>query len=54
MCASCGVHGDTTNALSACPCKEVLYCSSQCQKLDWKEHKLSCKARNGGGRKKKP
>ena len=52
-CACCGVVGDLRKTLSACPCREVLYCSSNCQKLDWKDHKLSCKARDGGRQKKK-
>ncbi|EGO03813.1 hypothetical protein SERLA73DRAFT_119451 [Serpula lacrymans var. lacrymans S7.3] len=25
-------------------CKKVRYCSSECQKKDWKVHKLRCKA----------
>uniref|UniRef100_A0A7S4JL00 MYND-type domain-containing protein n=1 Tax=Paramoeba aestuarina TaxID=180227 RepID=A0A7S4JL00_9EUKA len=25
-------------------CKQVYYCSVECQKADWKEHKVGCKA----------
>jgi hypothetical protein len=26
-----------------CPCKEVIYCSEECQKHHWKIHKMTCK-----------
>jgi hypothetical protein len=29
----------------ACPCQEVTYCSSVCQKHHWKIHKMTCKVR---------
>lgn len=28
-----------------CPCKQVTYCSSVCQKHHWQIHKITCKAR---------
>lgn len=28
-----------------CPCAKALYCSAQCQKADWGEHRASCPAR---------
>jgi hypothetical protein len=41
MCANCG---NTTGPLSACSqCKQVFYCSKECQKSDWKSHKLNCR-----------
>ena len=36
MCAKIG-------ALICSQCKSVGYCSKECQKLDWRKHKLSCK-----------
>lgn len=43
-CMNCdkGVH-DGINKLSKCVnCKQVYYCSKECQKFDWKNHKKSC------------
>ena len=38
-CHRCGVIG----SLSACGnCKLVAYCSKECQRSDWKSHKLQC------------
>jgi len=41
-CSNCG---DTNKKLSLCArCKSVFFCSVQCQKLKWKEHKPECNA----------
>lgn len=39
MCATCG----KTESLKACSaCNSTRYCSKECQKKDWKEHKITC------------
>lgn len=38
FCASCG----NPDPEKKCPCGSVKYCNSNCQKLDWKKHKLQC------------
>ena len=38
ICANCG----TPNPKKKCPCDAVKYCNIDCQKLDWKKHKLQC------------
>ena len=44
-CGQCGVwQSDTERKLERCSgCKLVYYCSRECQKRDWKEHKAHCK-----------
>ncbi|KAI2779934.1 hypothetical protein F4815DRAFT_163899 [Daldinia loculata] len=32
------------NLLKCSRCKEVMYCSSECQRKDWKKHRMECKA----------
>lgn len=39
-CAVCGISGQL---LRCSRCKNILYCSSEHQKLDWKRHKKQCK-----------
>lgn len=39
-CQTCGTAKEQTFACSAC--KSTHYCSRECQKLDWKDHKLTC------------
>ena len=42
-CGSCYTKGETGNPLKACAkCMVRYYCSKECQKIDWKEHKHSC------------
>ncbi|KAI1464937.1 uncharacterized protein F4812DRAFT_462259 [Daldinia caldariorum] len=31
------------NLLKCSRCKEVMYCSSECQRADWKKHRMECK-----------
>jgi hypothetical protein len=41
-CNSC--HKPDDKGLSVCgSCKQVYYCSVECQKSDWKQHKAACK-----------
>jgi hypothetical protein len=44
-CQSCGMARFLSGALKTCPCGEVRYCSQNCQKTDWTEHKKVCKWR---------
>ncbi|KAI0059630.1 hypothetical protein BV25DRAFT_1889624 [Artomyces pyxidatus] len=39
-CSSCG--GNESQKLYYCPCGEVRYCSTACQKSDWPLHKSAC------------
>lgn len=41
FCANCG----NPDPKKKCPCDQVKYCNSDCQKLDWKKHKLKCNYR---------
>eukprot|EP00808_Paulinella_micropora_P018860 g20361.t1 len=44
MCKQCGAAGSTDKALSRCAaCQLVSYCSRECQKVDWPQHKAACK-----------
>ena len=42
LCARCGKPG-ATGMLRCSKCKSVRYCSRECQRSDWKQHKLRCK-----------
>jgi len=40
---ACETCGDKLSPLRACGgCKQVFYCSTECQKADWKRHKPEC------------
>eukprot|EP00033_Pygsuia_biforma_P002520 GCRY01002791.1.p1 GENE.GCRY01002791.1~~GCRY01002791.1.p1 ORF type:complete len:120 (-),score=11.00 GCRY01002791.1:69-392(-) len=41
---SCEVCGKTEDLLSCARCRLVQYCSRECQKKDWKQHKPQCMA----------
>jgi hypothetical protein len=40
LCGSCNVIKE--KLLKCSRCKSVYYCSVECQKIDWKKHKLDC------------
>ena len=42
-CAACGKGGAALKKCNAC--KEVFYCSKECQQLDWRGHRAECKQR---------
>jgi hypothetical protein len=42
LCARCGKPG-ATGMLRCSKCKSVRYCSRECQRSDWKQHKERCK-----------
>ncbi|KAF7187859.1 hypothetical protein HII31_10759 [Pseudocercospora fuligena] len=44
-CGKCGIEdGAEGQALEVCGgCRRVLYCSKECQKADWTEHRTGCK-----------
>ena len=52
-CTVCGRTEAAMGKLMRCPCGAVLYCSKECQKSDWKTHKLVCSARKKTTKKKK-
>ena len=41
LCANCGAP----NSSLKCPCKQVQYCSKECQGADWPSHKKKCRDR---------
>ncbi|KAH6686772.1 MYND finger [Plectosphaerella plurivora] len=47
-CANCGrntAKGTTDGALKKCTgCRKVAYCGPECQKENWKQHRVDCKA----------
>ncbi len=44
-CEGCGVLPNGTTTMFACSaCRAVVYCDTSCQKVDWKSHKVQCKA----------
>src|SRR6218665_1278061 len=40
-CNSCGVLG--TEMKKCSQCKSACYCSPECQRRDWKNHKITCR-----------
>lgn len=45
MAQSCANPGCTANGTKTCVrCRQCSYCSKLCQKENWPQHKLSCKA----------
>jgi hypothetical protein len=41
--------GQSDKLLTCAGCKSVKYCSKDCQKQDWKTHKIPCKKISGVG-----
>lgn len=42
-CELCGGKtGDSGSKLKKCKCKQVRYCSPECQRADWQRHKVNC------------
>lgn len=44
VCGACGVEG--TKMMQCGKCKAARYCSKECQRSHWKEHKNSCDIKN--------
>ena len=45
VCGACGKHDDDGAPLKQCSrCEAAYYCSAECQRRVWKEHKRVCKA----------
>lgn len=44
VCNACGcVEAQNKKLKTCCGCREVKYCSKECQAADWKHHKNNCK-----------
>ena len=50
-CANCSkVHEVNGTSLQRCSgCRATYYCSKDCQKADWKQHKTACRSSNSNG-----
>ena len=53
VCAGCGVkwNKNPKHVFKMCPCMLVAYCTDECQRAHWNEHKSACRAArkaNGG------
>mmetsp|Transcript_17415 Transcript_17415/g.25940 ORF Transcript_17415/g.25940 Transcript_17415/m.25940 type:complete len:185 (-) Transcript_17415:23-577(-) len=52
-CINCGKFEKEGRKLNCCgACSNALYCSKECQKLHWKQHKADCRANSASRRKK--
>lgn len=45
VCAKCLIFRLGSGQMMRCPCREVYYCSKECQLKDWKVHKAVCGAK---------
>lgn len=44
LCGNCGLSESALGQFKRCQqCRSVFYCGRECQKLDWKIHKVNCK-----------
>lgn len=43
VCSFCGLESVDSSLKQCGACRLVKYCSTSCQKSDWKAHKVSCK-----------
>ena len=43
ICAKCMMYKLGSGKMMCCPCRQVYYCCSECQKQDWKVHRVVCK-----------
>lgn len=46
-CSKCGKRGTSASINKCARCKTALYCSTDCQKAAWPEHKHECVAHGG-------
>ena len=44
VCTGCGRMVEENERFSKCECKQVSYCSKECQLLSWPQHSLECTA----------
>ena len=44
VCTGCGRMVEENERFSKCECKQVYYCSKECQLLSWPQHSLECTA----------
>jgi hypothetical protein len=48
ICAQCLTFRVGHGRMMRCPCHRVYYCSKECQRTDWKVHRLVCDAKKKG------
>lgn len=46
QCNKCHVRDDTQRLSQCSRCQNVYYCSQDCQRADWQNHKLTCRREN--------
>ena len=44
VCEGCGRMVKDNERFCSCSCKQVYYCSKECQRLNWPQHRLECTA----------
>jgi len=42
-CQLCGANGDNVKLKKCTSCHSVNYCNTQCQRADWKSHRVICR-----------